>query len=293
MKVAFIGLGRIGTAMAERMLLGGHDLMVWNRTPEKAASIVAAGARLGGSIGEAARHGGVVQTMLANDEALEAVAHGPGGLVETLPRGGIHVCQGTHSVAAVRALAAAHAAAGQVLVSAPVLGRPEAVRAGRLGIIVAGPAAAATACAPLFESLGRRTFAAGEDPGAATAIKIANNLLLICAIEATGEAFALAEKSGVDRHAFLDVLLDGLFACPAYESYGRIIASQDYDTVAFSAVLGLKDVNLALAAGELAGVPLPSGAVCRDRLLGAIAHGDGARDWSVVARDQARASGLA
>jgi 3-hydroxyisobutyrate dehydrogenase-like beta-hydroxyacid dehydrogenase len=291
-KVAFIGLGRIGTAMAERVLAGGHDLMVWNRTPEKTDAIVAAGARRGASIGEAAAHGGIVMTMLANDEALEAVAYGPGGLVETLPRGGVHVCEGTHSVALVRKLAEDHAKAGQTLVSAPVLGRPEAVRAGRLGVIVAGPPEAVARCQPLFEALGRRTFPMGEEPGGAAAVKIANNLLLACAIEAIGEAFALAEKTGVERHAFLEVLTDGLFACPAYQGYGQIIADNAYHNLAFTAVLGLKDVNLALAAGDLVRVPLPSGNAVRDRLLGAIANGDGELDWSVMAREQARASGL-
>jgi 3-hydroxyisobutyrate dehydrogenase-like beta-hydroxyacid dehydrogenase len=92
-KVAFIDLGHIGSAMARRVLEAGHDLAVYNRTPEKTVEIVAAGARRAARIGEAARHGGVVMTMLAHDEALEAVAYGPDGLVGTLPPGGIHVCQ--------------------------------------------------------------------------------------------------------------------------------------------------------------------------------------------------------
>ena len=241
---------------------------------------------------DAARHGGVVITMLANDEALLAVAEGPGGLIESLPRGGVHVVMGTHGVAAVKRLIEAHAAAGQTLVAAPVLGRPEAVTAGRLGIIIAGPADATARVRPLFKAIGKRLFEAGTQPTAATAIKIANNFLLGCAMEAMGEAFALVEKSGGAPGLFYDVLNEGLFACPAYSIYGKIVAEKAYDNVGFTTVLGLKDANLALAAGENLGVPLPSGAVWRERLIGAIAHGDGEKDWSVVAREQARCSGM-
>ena len=292
MKVGFIGLGRMGQAMARRVLDAGHDLALYNRTPDKIAELVAAGATASASVADAARHGGVVITMLANDEALNAVSHGPGGLIESLPQGGVHVVMGTHGVATVKALAQAHAAAGQTLVAAPVLGRPEAVTAGRLSIIIAGPAEAAARVHPLFEAIGKRLFEAGAEPAAASAIKIGNNFLLGCAMEAMGEAFALVEKSGGERGLFFDVLNEGLFACPAYSIYGKIIAEKAYDTVGFTALLGLKDANLALSAGEALGVPMPSGAVWRERLIGSIAHGDGEKDWSVVARDQARASAL-
>ena len=292
MKVGFIGLGRMGQAMARRVLDAGHDIALYNRTPDKIADLVAAGATAAGSVADAARHGGVVITMLANDEALLAVAEGPGGLIESLPRGGVHVVMGTHGVAAVKRLIEAHAAAGQTLVAAPVLGRPEAVTAGRLGIIIAGPADATARVRPLFKAIGKRLFEAGTQPTAATAIKIANNFLLGCAMEAMGEAFALVEKSGGAPGLFYDVLNEGLFACPAYSIYGKIVAEKAYDNVGFTTVLGLKDANLALAAGENLGVPLPSGAVWRERLIGAIAHGDGEKDWSVVAREQARCSGM-
>jgi 3-hydroxyisobutyrate dehydrogenase-like beta-hydroxyacid dehydrogenase len=292
MKVGFIGLGRMGQVMAARVLDAGHELAVYNRTADKTGELAGRGATVAGSIAEAARHGGVVLTMLANDEALQQVSLGQGGLVASLPKGGIHVAMGTHALGVVKALAKAHADAGQVLVSAPMLGRPEVVAAGKAGIIVAGPAEATARLAPLFEAIGRRTFEAGEDAGAAAAVKIANNFLLGCAIEAMGEAFALARKSGAEASLFYDVVSDGLFSSPAYTIYGRIIADQAYDKVGFTTQLGLKDANLALAAGESVGVPLPSGGVWRDRLIGAIAHGDGERDWSSVALESARAAGL-
>jgi hypothetical protein len=109
---------------------------------------------------------------------------------------------------------------------------------------------------------------------------------------ACGEGFALVRKYDVAPEVFLDVMTDGLFACSAYKVYGKIIAEQRYQPAGQRAVLGLKDANLALAAGEAVGVPLPSGNVWRDRLVGALAHGEGEHDWAVMARDQARASGL-
>ncbi len=135
----------------------------------------------------------------------------------------------------------------------------------------------------MFEAIARRSIEAGADPEAATAIKIANNFVLGCAIEAMGEGFSLVRKFGVAPQVLNEVMTDGLFACPAYKAYGKIIVEESYDRVGQMAVLGLKDANLALAAGEAVGVPLPSGNVWRDRLVGAVAHGDGGKDWAVMA----------
>jgi 3-hydroxyisobutyrate dehydrogenase-like beta-hydroxyacid dehydrogenase len=291
-KLGFIGLGRMGSALARRLLDAGHSLALYNRTPDKIAPLVAAGAAPAETAAEAARHGGVVITMLSSDASLEEVVTGSGGLIETLPAGGVHVAMGTHGLVAIRALAKAHADAGQVLVCAPVLGRPEAVTAGRLVIIAAGPPDALTRCQPLFDAMGRRTFTAGGLVETAAAIKLANNFMLASAIEAMGEAFSLIEKTGAAPEVFHDIIADGLFACPAYTSYAKIIADKAYDQVGFTATLALKDVNLVLAAAETVAAPMPSASLVRDRLLGAIAHGDAERDWAVLALEQARASGL-
>ena len=292
MKVGFIGLGRMGQAMTRRILDAGHDLAVYNRSPDKTRALAAAGAKVMGSIEHAARYGEAVFTMLANDAALEDVVGQKGGLLQSLPKGGIHICAGTHSVGIMQRLNAAHANAGQILVATPMLGRPEVVASGQAGIVIGGAKASLDRCRPLFEALSRRIFEAGADPAAAAAIKIANNFVLGCAIEAMGEGFSLVRKYDVAPQVFYDVMTDGLFASPAYKVYGKIMVDETYDRVGQMAVLGLKDANLALAAGEAVGVPLPSCNVWRDRLVGAIAHGDGNKDWAVMALEQARASGL-
>ena len=293
MKVGFIGTGRMGQAMVRRMLEAKHEVGVYNRTPEKAKPLADAGAKILPSIADAARHGDVVYTMLADDAALEDVVFQTGGLLASLPKGGIHVCAGTHGIPVIRKIKEAHATKGQMLVAAPMMGRPELVTAGTAGVFASGPAAAMARCKPLFDALGRKTFAGGDDPEAATAMKIANNFVLGCAMEAMGEGFALTRKYGVDTSVFYDVMTDGLFNCSAYKVYGKIMVDESYSKVGQMAVLGLKDANLALEAGGLKGVPLPSGNVWRDRLVGAVAHGDGDKDWAVMALEQARASGLA
>jgi 3-hydroxyisobutyrate dehydrogenase-like beta-hydroxyacid dehydrogenase len=290
MKVAFIGLGRMGQAMAGRLQSAGHELTVYNRTRAKCADLEKAGAKVADSMAAACKGAEVVISMVTDDKALAEVVNG--GVVAGLAKGAIHVAMGTHSVAALREIGPAHDQAGIVLVAAPVLGRPEAAAAGQIGIVAAGPKEAVAKLAPLFTAMGKRTFDAGVKPEGGSAVKLANNMVLGCAIAAMGEGFSLIRKYGVEPTTFFDVMTDGLFAAPAYKVYGNIIAKQLYDQAGFTATLGLKDANLAMAAALAANVPLPSLNVYRDRLLGAMAHGEADKDWSVIARDQARASGI-
>jgi 3-hydroxyisobutyrate dehydrogenase-like beta-hydroxyacid dehydrogenase len=274
------------------MLDAGHELVVYNRTPGKAGELADAGARLAASVVDACVGREVVVTMVADDAALVEVALTPGGIREALPTGAIHLTMGTHSVAAVRRLSEAHTESGQVLVAAPVLGRPDAAAAGQVVSVAAGPEEAVDRCQPLLAAVSRATVRAGVKPESGSALKLANNFLLGCAIEVMGEAFSLVRKYDVDPEALYEVMIGGLFSASAYRVYGRIIVDQAYDEVGFTADLGLKDANLVMAAGESARLPLPSANVWRDRLLSAIAHGEGARDWAIVAREQARAGGL-
>jgi 3-hydroxyisobutyrate dehydrogenase-like beta-hydroxyacid dehydrogenase len=292
MKIGFIGTGRMGQAMVRRLLDAKHDVGIYNRTTEKAKPLTDAGAKIVGSAADAARYGEVAYTMLADDAALEDVMFRQ-GFADALPKGGIHICAGTHGIPVIRKLKKTHADKGQFLVAAPMMGRPELVSSGTAGVFASGPADALAKCKPLFEVLARRTFEGGTDPEAATAMKIANNFVLGCAMEAMGEGFSLTRKYGVPTSVFYDVMTDGLFNCSAYKVYGKIMVDESYSKVGQMAALGLKDANLALEAGFLAAVPLPSGNVWRDRLVGAVAHGDGDKDWAVMALEQARASGLA
>ena len=292
MKVGFIGLGRMGQGMARRVLGGGHDLVVYDVVRAQAEALAAEGARVAASVADLCRDREVVITMLVEDATVVDVAVSAAGLCASLPKGAIHLAMGTYGVAAIRALAAAHVGAGQTLVAAPVLGRPDLAASGQLGVVVAGVEAAVRRCEPLLQVIGRRTFVAGTVPEAATAIKLANNLVLGCAMIAMAEGFSLVRKYGVETQVLYDVMTEGLFSSPAYKGYGKTMVEQTYDRVGSPITVGLKDANLIQAAADLAKVPLPSLNVYRDRLLGAVAHGDGDKDQAVLAREQARACGL-
>jgi len=290
MQIGFIGLGRMGQAIAGRLVDAGHDLVVYNRTRSKAEELERKGAKVADTIAAACAGREVVITMLSDDKALKEVL--AGGLLEVLPPGSIHMPMGTHSVTALGEVDEMHRKAEQILVAAPVLGRPDAAAAGTIGIVPAGPKEAVARLAPIFEATGRRTFDAGTNPAGAAAVKLAHNMVLGCAIEAMAESVALTRKFGVEPANFLEVLTDGLFAAPAYKVYGGIIANESYDKVGFSTALGFKDSNLILAAGQAVNVPLPSMNVYRDSLLCAMAHGETDLDWAVMARVHARASGI-
>ena len=290
--VAFIGLGRMGRGMAQRILSGGHELRIHDVVRAAGEGLVSAGAQFADTVADACSGRDVVVTMLVEDAQVLDVAQRAGGLCDSLPKGAIHLAMGTYGVAAIRALGEAHAKAGQILVAAPVLGRPDLAASGQLGIVSGGPADAVARVAPLLDLMGRKTFHAGDMPESATAIKLANNMVLGCAMIAMAESFSLVRKFGVAPQLFYDVMTEGLFSSTAYKGYGKTMVDQTYDNVGSPITVGLKDANLIAAAADLGRVPMPMHNIYRDRLLGAVAHGDGDRDQAVLAREQARASGL-
>jgi 3-hydroxyisobutyrate dehydrogenase-like beta-hydroxyacid dehydrogenase len=292
MNVGFVGLGRMGSGMARRILDAGHELTVFDAVAGAIAPFVQAGARGATSLADLCAGRDVVVSMLVEDTAILDVAAGTGGLCDSLMTGAIHLVMGTHGVDTVRQLEARHREAGQTLVAAPVLGRPDLAASGQLGIVAGGPLDAVRRCEPLLAAMGKRIFPAGAKPESATAIKLANNAVLGCAMAAMAEGFALVRKYGVLPQVFQDVMTEGLFASTAYKVYGQKMVDESYDIVGSPILVGLKDANLIAAAANLARVPMPSHNVYHDRLLGAVAHGDGERDQAVLAREQARASGL-
>ncbi len=292
MKVGFIGLGRMGQGMAGRILSAGHELLLCDQLAENMAGLADDGAVIAGSIAEVTADRNVVISMLPHDGALQTVVFGDGGLTETMPAGMSHMAMGTHSVDQIRSVEQAHKDAGQVFIAAPVLGRPDLAATGQLSIVPAGPADAVAQMQPLFEAMSKQTFHAGEQPESSTAVKIANNFMLGSAIENMGEAFALVQKLGVKPELFFDVLTKGLFSAPAFEVYGAMIVNQQWDSYGATAIIGLKDADLTISAGKSADMELPSVNIWREHLVKAIEAGEGHLDWAVMARQQARESGL-
>lgn len=226
--------------------------------------------------------GDVVVTMLSNDAAVEAVTFGDSGILAHLPAGAVHVSSSTVSVALADRLTAAHAGAGQGFVAAPVFGRPEAAAAAKLFVVAAGAPATVETVSPIFDAIGQRTFVLGEEPRAANLVKISGNFLIASVIESLGEAMALVGKAGVDKQQYLELLTSTLFDAPVYRTYGGLLAREEFSPAGFAAPLGLKDVKLALSAGEELQVPLPVASLLRDRFLTLLATGGDELDWSAV-----------
>jgi 3-hydroxyisobutyrate dehydrogenase-like beta-hydroxyacid dehydrogenase len=291
MKVGFIGLGQMGTGMAGSLLRAGREVTVYNRTPNKVQALVDRGAHMARQVADTCR-GDAVITMLADDDAVEGVVFGKGGVLQCLGERVVHVCMSTISVALSERLAAAHASVGQRFVAAPVFGRPDAAAAGRLFIVAAGAPDVVEACAPLFEAMGQKTIHISDAPQAANLVKLSGNFLIASVIEALGEAMAFISKAGIDRRRYVDLLTSTLFTGPLFTNYGGLIAEQKFQPAGFAAPLGEKDIRLTLAAAETLRVPMPLASLLHDRLLTLIARGGEGLDWSALGRLAADDAGL-
>lgn len=290
MKVGFIGLGAMGSAMASNLIAAGHSVTVWNRSEAACAPLASLGAKVASTPDRAAQ-GDVLCSMLANDQAVREVflEH---ALLDAMDRGMVHVNHATISVALAQELAQAHEERGLAYVAAPVFGRPDMAAAAKLNILAAGAPAAIEKVQPLLQAMGSRVWPMGDAPERANVAKIAGNFMLASAIESMAEATALTRAYGVGAADFLEVMTSTLFAAPAYQGYGKLIAEQRFKPAGFALPLGYKDVGLALAAGDAARVPLPFAGVLRDSLLEALAAGDEELDWSALALVAARRAHL-
>jgi 3-hydroxyisobutyrate dehydrogenase-like beta-hydroxyacid dehydrogenase len=281
MKTGFIGLGRMGSAMATNLIKAGHDVTVFNRSPEKRAPLVTLGAHEAAHISDACQ-GDVVITMLADDNAVSGVVLGKGGVIESLAKGAIHISMSTISVALSKELARAHAAAGLRFIAAPVFGRPEAAAGAKLFVVAGGDPATIKACQPLLDAMGQKTTVISAEPQAANLVKLSGNFLIAAAIEALGEAIALVGKAGIDRNAYVDLLTSTIFPAPAYRIYGKLIADGKFEPAAFTAPLGYKDVRLAQAAADDLRVPMPLGSLLHERFLRLLARDGDSLDWAAI-----------
>ena len=282
MHIGFIGLGQMGAGMASRLRQAGYELTVYNRSAERMQPLLALGAKAAASVAELCSTADVVFTMLANDAALSEVTLGPAGIVAHLQPGAIHISCSTVSVALSAQLTQAHEDRQQGFLAIPVFGRPDAAAAGKLFLVAAGQPALISKIQPLLNAMGQRTYHVSETPDKANLVKLSGNFLIATVIESLGEAMALVEKGGVDRHQYLELLTSTLFNVPLYKNYGGMIADRQFEPAGFAANLGQKDMRLVLAAAEALNVALPFASILRDRFLELMAHGGEHLDWSAV-----------
>jgi 3-hydroxyisobutyrate dehydrogenase-like beta-hydroxyacid dehydrogenase len=274
----------MGAAIAWRVVEAGHEVVVYNRSTEKTKPFADAGVKVASSAREAAQGADVLITMVADDSAVESIVLGDDGALGSLGPRGVHVSMSTISPACSSKLAAAHRQAGERYLAAPVIGRPEAAGRGDLVLVVAGPKDAVSDLKGLFDVIGRLTHQVGEVPETANAVKLGVNFFLATILETLGEAYGLAEGYGIDDQMFLTILNNEVFQSPVIGAYGRLIAENRFEPAGFRLELGAKDVRLAVEAAERKLVPMPVGAVVRDRFVAAEALGNREQDWSAVGR---------
>jgi 3-hydroxyisobutyrate dehydrogenase-like beta-hydroxyacid dehydrogenase len=285
--IAFLGLGSMGSAMAARLIDAGHDVLLWNRSPEAVDRLLERGGRRAEDAAQALA-ADIALSMLANDEAMDAV------LTEeavSAARDGIHVAMGSISPRLAEDLDTRFGAVGARYIAAPVLGRPVVAAAGKLNILAAGPVDAVDAVAPLLDVLGVRTWRLGSRPAVANAVKAAVNYNIIHAMQAIGETVAMTERLGVDPSQFTTLLAETLFGGVVYSGYGRIIAERAYDPPGFHIALGRKDLDLADQVAAETGVTpatLPALISVFDRALADPELKD--LDWSAIAEVSRRPS---
>ena len=290
--IGFVGLGAMGAPMAARLVGAGFVVTVWNRSPERAAPLVAAGARLAASPAEAAGDADVVISVLFDDAAVEAVAFGEAGLAASMRPGTTHLSCSTISPTLADRLEEEHGRRGQHAVSAPLLGSAAMAAAGTLYLAASGPAEAIERLGPVFTALAQKTLVVGDRARHAVVAKLANNFLLFAVTEAIGEALALAEKSGLPRAAMMDLMWETDFGKRIFAVYGRKVLDRAFEPATAPARLALKDLDLALAQASASGASMAAAGFLRERLAETIARGWGELEFAAVSLLTDAESGL-
>jgi len=285
--IGFIGLGNMGLPMARNLLRRGFELRVYNRTPEKARELARLGAVAVDVPADVVQADGLVITMVSDDEALQVVTAGPGGIGARLGRGALHVSMSTVSPELIRKLAEQHRRAGAGLVSAPVSGRPDAAEAASLTVWMAGGEPDKRRARPALEAMASAIHDVGAEPPAGNIAKLAVNLMVLASVEMLAEALELAARGGVDRKTLAAAVTERLFTGPVLTGYSMQLANRSESERGFKVALALKDINLVLKAAAATDVALPFAQALHQRLRSVYAKGLGERDVSALAADLA------
>lgn len=272
-RVGFIGLGTMGREMARNLIEAGHELTVYDVDASATAGLVAKGATAARSVGEAAAGVDIVITMLPDTPQVEEVVRGPGGLFDTIPRGGLYVDMSTISADATRKLAADMAEAGVAMLDAPVSGGPLGAKNATLSIMVGGENDAVARARPFLEGMGTTISHVGIS-GAGQTVKLCNQLVCGVNLQAICEALALGRACGVDLDQMRNVLLGGSASSWMLEKLGPAMIAGDA-SAGFRIDLMLKDLRLVLEMAQSQAVPLPATSLVTTQYIDARAHGEG------------------
>jgi 3-hydroxyisobutyrate dehydrogenase-like beta-hydroxyacid dehydrogenase len=278
--VGFVGLGVMGGRIARRLLDAGHTVLGYNRTREKAQSLVDRGLELVETPRDAAERSDVVFSMVANTNALAAVARGPDGILAGLTPGQVYVDMTTASPATSRALAADVEALGARMLDAPISGSVATLEQGKVSIMIGGDADAFARVEPILLDIGPTVRRIGDN-GQALLMKIAINLSLHVQMTAFSEGLLIAEKGGIDKEIAVEAMLNSVIASPMIKYRGPFVLEQPEEAW-FDCNMMQKDMLLALEAGREHDVPMPTTAASNELLTAARAMGLGHYDFAVV-----------
>ncbi len=289
--IGFVGLGNMGVPMAQNLMKAGYDLHVFNRTAPRAEGLLSQGATWAESPRALAERTELVVSMVADDEALEAVSLGEQGILAGLNPDGVHVDMSTVFPDTSRDLAQRYQERGVHFIAAPVSGRPDFAEARQLVFYPAGPPKILERCRPIFEALGRSVIVVGEEPQLANVMKLVTNFFLFSLIESLSEAFTLAEKSGLDPQHLLDMIRDR-YPSPVIQGYAGRIAQQHYSEPGATLELASKDVRHIRRLADQVGAPLPLADVVHRHCLAALAQGRNQLDVAALSTVLREAAGL-
>jgi 3-hydroxyisobutyrate dehydrogenase len=291
-RLAFVGLGAMGSRLARRLLAAGHHVTGWNRSADKARALASAGLTVAASPRAAAQGAEAVFTMVTDDAALRAVTLGDDGVVAGLARDAVLVEMSTVSPMIVRELAGPVAARGAALLDVPVSGSTITVEQGLASFVVGGEVAALERVRPWLLAMGTAVTHVGP-LGLAKTMKVATNLGLAVQMLAFSEAVLLAEKAGIARASAVEALLKSVIASPMVKYRGPFVLGQMPPDAWFKVAMIQKDLQLALDAGRVWGVPLPMTSTAQEWMTAARGLGLGEYDFAIVFDVLARLSGAA
>jgi 3-hydroxyisobutyrate dehydrogenase-like beta-hydroxyacid dehydrogenase len=283
MRIALIGLGKMGAPVARLLQKNGHQLTVWNRTAAAAKPLAEAGAQVADTPAEAVKNKQVVFTMLSDDAATTAVVFGKenqSGILEAMDVDAVHVSLSTISVKLSRLLAQSHHQRNQHFVAAPVFGRPPFAEQGKLWIAVAGGQLAVERVRPLLEELSRGLTVISDEPWRAHALKLGGNFMIAGMIQAMSEAFVFAESQGISPKIFLETVNSALFQSAFYAQYSQTMLNPP-EVPGSTVTLGSKDNALLREAAASAHRRLPLADYIALQLHRAVEAGMKDEEWAV------------
>jgi 3-hydroxyisobutyrate dehydrogenase len=279
-RIAFLGLGLMGSGMARRLLVNGFPLTVFNRNPEKSRPFAAEGAQVAASPREAASKADVVITMLADDNASRSSWLGESGVLAGVAPGAVCIECSTVTVNWVRELSGAAAARQCEFLDAPVTGSKMQAAAGELNFLVGGQAATLEKARPALAAMSKMIFPVGP-VGSGALLKLINNFLSGAQVAAFAEALAMIERSGLDRTKALEVITNGAPGSPMVKTVSARMTTPDY-TPNFLLRLMAKDLTYAIAEGGKCSLHLDTAAAALGVFQKAIAAGYGEQDIAAI-----------